>query len=277
MTSMFDRSKQDDRDFERNLIESARQDPLPGDVQGAWAKFTGAMGLVTLGVESGSHLPTVQSPSGAGASRLVLDGMVRRAVRGRAMKWLLVGAMGGSATTALIAYKQSGTEHRPRTPTTETAAPMPVAAVLQTVQNPAHEASPPPVLVKPAPVVAKPLHHGRHGWHGRQGSIEQHEAAPAATIATNVVPSPLAAEVAMLDAARNASRAGAYAEAVRIVDRYHRDFPGGALAPDAEVVAIEALAEMDKRNEVARRATRFLSQYPADPHSNRVKRLSAER
>jgi outer membrane protein assembly factor BamD (BamD/ComL family) len=58
---------------------------------------------------------------------------------------------------------------------------------------------------------------------------------------------------------------------------YHRDFPSGTLAPDAEVVAIEALVDMKDRTTMARRAARFLALYPTDPHANRVKRLAAKR
>ncbi|MBN2196042.1 MAG: outer membrane protein assembly factor BamD [Polyangiaceae bacterium] len=87
-------------------------------------------------------------------------------------------------------------------------------------------------------------------------------------------PSTLGAEVARLDEARTASRAGDHGEAIRIVEDYRREFPNGALAPDAEVVALEALAKLGERAEVARRAARFLARYPNDPHAGRAKRLA---
>jgi len=63
----------------------------------------------------------------------------------------------------------------------------------------------------------------------------------------------LAREVAALDAARTALAVGANASALRQIERYHRDFPAGELAADADVVAIEALAA-DGDQAAARRA-----------------------
>jgi outer membrane protein assembly factor BamD (BamD/ComL family) len=86
--------------------------------------------------------------------------------------------------------------------------------------------------------------------------------------------STLAAEVARIDAARSASANGKHDEAIRLIERFHRDFPEGALAPDADVVALEAAAAKHDRAEVERRAARFLSQYPGDPHAARVQGLA---
>jgi TolA-binding protein len=86
--------------------------------------------------------------------------------------------------------------------------------------------------------------------------------------------SPLAAEVARIDAARTSNAVGDYDGTVQLVERYHRDFPSGALAPDADVVALEAVAAKRDRAETARRAALFLSRYPGDPHAARVKWLA---
>jgi TolA-binding protein len=80
--------------------------------------------------------------------------------------------------------------------------------------------------------------------------------------------------VSRIDAARSANASGAYDEAIWLIARYHRDFPDGALAPDAEVVALEAVAAKRDRPETARRAALFLSRYPDDPHAARVKWLA---
>jgi outer membrane protein assembly factor BamD (BamD/ComL family) len=86
----------------------------------------------------------------------------------------------------------------------------------------------------------------------------------------------LAAEVAALDAVRAAMTARDAHEALVLVETYHRNFPEGQLAPDAEMLAIEALETQGERAEMARRASRFLNQYPNDPHAPRV-RLLADR
>ncbi len=60
---------------------------------------------------------------------------------------------------------------------------------------------------------------------------------------------------------------------MRLIASYNDDFPSGALAPDADVVALEAAAAKHDRPEVARRALRFLMRYPSDPHAARVEAI----
>jgi outer membrane protein assembly factor BamD (BamD/ComL family) len=86
--------------------------------------------------------------------------------------------------------------------------------------------------------------------------------------------STLAAEVALLDAVRAKIAAAAYDEALRGVEQFHRSFPAGELAPDADVLALEALAQKGDHSELDRRAARFLARYPADPHAARVRGLT---
>ena len=86
--------------------------------------------------------------------------------------------------------------------------------------------------------------------------------------------SALAAEVARLDTARTSNAVGDYDGTVQLIERYHRDFPDGALAPDADVVALEAVAAKRDQAETARRAALFLSRYPGDPHAARVRWLA---
>jgi hypothetical protein len=69
---------------------------------------------------------------------------------------------------------------------------------------------------------------------------------------------------------------GDHDQAMRLVEHYHHDFPEGLLAPDADVVALEAAVSKRDDTEVARRAALFLARYPHDPHAARVRRLSTE-
>ena len=84
----------------------------------------------------------------------------------------------------------------------------------------------------------------------------------------------LAEQVSRIDTARVAITSGDYDEAMRLIARYHDDFPDGALAPDADVVGLDAAAAKDDRAEVARRARSFLARYPNDPHTARVEWLA---
>ena len=80
-------------------------------------------------------------------------------------------------------------------------------------------------------------------------------------------------EVLAIDYESKDNASGAFAEALRLADRYRVDFPDGELSPEAEVVAIEALVAEHARQAASARAARFLARYPGDPHAARVKWL----
>jgi hypothetical protein len=86
--------------------------------------------------------------------------------------------------------------------------------------------------------------------------------------------STLGAQVSLLDAARTALAAGAFTQTLALTDRYQREFPQGEPGPDAEVVALEALAAEGDGEALTERAARFLARYPTDPHAARVKSLA---
>ncbi len=69
--------------------------------------------------------------------------------------------------------------------------------------------------------------------------------------------SALAAEVLALDAARAAALRGESDEALRLIARYHADFPNGSLSADADAVAIETLSAAGRSSAAARLAAQF--------------------
>lgn len=233
-----------DTAFERRLLESARGDAQPQDVEQAWALFASGLGAVLpeQGVFPG-RLPTHVATGGAAGG----------ASAASAMKWLLVGAIAGSGLTgALLMGRRLPSVARPAVE--RIAGPVPRAA----------EVAPLPVLPPRPPAERKaprPLSH--HLVHA--SASVPHAATPT---------SALAAEVSRIDTARVAIASGDYDEAMGLIARYHDDFPGGALAPDADVVALEAAAAKHDRTEVARRAASFLARYPNDPHTARVEWLA---
>ncbi len=83
----------------------------------------------------------------------------------------------------------------------------------------------------------------------------------------------LAEEVERLDAARTALAIGDFNAVSRELLRYQSDFPRGALAREAELVAISASHDQGDRAETSRRARAFLERYPRDVHAARVKEL----
>jgi outer membrane protein assembly factor BamD (BamD/ComL family) len=81
--------------------------------------------------------------------------------------------------------------------------------------------------------------------------------------------------VKQIDAARRALEQGGLTEALRLLAHYRRSYPRGALLPEAEIVAIEALARQGATQSAQARAEAFLRRSPADPHAPRVRRWLA--
>jgi len=245
-------SNQSDLEFERALLEAGRADELPhADTPRAWARFA-AESAVTMAA----------LPARLGAAPIARAAAAARAARGGAAKWLVAGVLGGSVVTAgLMEWRHPGA---------------PALAPAAVVSSPpaARQGEPPPPVdrariaapeLKETDAIA-PLGSTAPGTRAR-AAARRREAGAAD------LPSTLGAEVAALDAAREAAAAGDPDEALRLVDRYRYDFPAGELAADAEVVAIEALVAKGDHAEATRRAERFLARAPHDPHAAEVRRL----
>jgi TolA-binding protein len=84
----------------------------------------------------------------------------------------------------------------------------------------------------------------------------------------------IAAEIALLDAARTAQRSGSHARALSLLDQYATEFPAGGLAAEAEVLRIDVLAARGDRAIAAERARRFLQRHPNSPHAERLRRIA---
>jgi hypothetical protein len=255
--SEFEPTGQSERDFERSLLDSARHDVTPRNVQTAWADFAGAMGLATASVETGSGLFRVETTRAHATSSFDVVG-------GKIAAWVLLGALGGSALTAAFLLERrepSVAVQANQWPVLTT--PMSIAVGINAL--PSVPDAPEPANASSVPVSTR-----------RIASRANADAFDPAEVPSRPPTSTLAAEVKRLDTARIACRAGAYDEALRLVESYHREFPRGVLGPDAEVVALEALVEKREANEVAQRAAAFLAQYPSDPHAAKVRRWAEQ-
>ncbi len=237
--SSFDQFAHDeDERFERRLLDSARSDELPTDVAAAWAKLgAGLLAASTL---------TAGSTGAAVSARLG---------RFAAVRWLVIGFIAGSALTALVGgrlVRSQSAAHNDEAPSASSApsAFVVVAPAREVVlRAPDRETSVPPRVSERAP----------------QKISESARA--------NAPHFSLGAQVALLDAARAALAAGDAARVLELTAHYEHEFPRGQLAPDAEVVALEALAQRGATSELAARAARFLARYPGDPHTARVQAL----
>jgi TolA-binding protein len=100
--------------------------------------------------------------------------------------------------------------------------------------------------------------------------------APGATAPSASAPgrAGIAAEIALLDAARTAQTSGNHARALSLLDQYATEFPAGGLAAEAEVLRIDVLAARGDRAVAAERARRFLQRHPNSPHAERLRRIA---
>jgi len=246
-------------EFERCLLASARSDgPSLGEAERAWLAFEADAGaLATL--SPGTGVRRVAMPRTAPSAPRPWSA----AARAQALKWWLIGAVGGGSLLAL--WDSLGSSPVPP--------PLPVAVAW--VARAPEPLAPieTPIGAEPAPEAAAPT----------QGRATRHVPASPAGRRTELLPvrggmapeSQLAREVAALDAARAALAIGANAQALRQIEAYHREFPGGALEADADVVAIEALAAQDDQLALARAVQRFFRLRPRDPHVARIRELEA--
>jgi TolA-binding protein len=177
------------------------------------------------------------------------------------VKWLLIGSIGGSVLTAGVLAVRGGEGPQ------RTLAPIeaPRHSSPATGGHPDERRADPP-LAAPATAAKRPPR--KTSPHEVVSQQPRREAGPPR--------SGLAAEVSRLDAARVAIARGAYDDALRLIAGFHEDFPGGALAAEADVVALEALAGKGDHAEVARRTQSFLTKHPNDPHAARVRWLAAQ-
>lgn len=251
-----------DVEFERALRHSARRDAPAADATArAWSRFA-------LRLATSAKLESPESVAASPAARPV--SRFRNAVA--TAKWVVLGAIGGSAVTFALVGRHAGPPARAispglpsslRDPSADApgeAAPSPREALPP--QPGASAASVPSVLPSPGPALAR-----------RAPPLPN---VPRRGLAAPLEASTLAAEVAALDAARSALDAGAPDDALALLHRYLLDFPKGKLVPEAEVLAIEACAEKGDRLRVTREATRFLERYPNAPQRTRVEQLRRE-
>jgi len=257
--------------FERALLESARDDAAaPGpDVDAAWQRF--AASLNALGAST-SESDGAASALQTGAPELPALAQARRL---HAAKWTLIGAAFGSALTVLTVLALRGDRlTAPATP----AAVQPGAVHVSPARSeptdatsaaaqPATSAGP-PAQSQLAPAAAPPAGASAAALPTRVPAVTNRARAANAESA-------LRAQVALLDAARKHAAAGDHRAALRVVERFEREFPHGQLAPDAQVVAIQALAAQGDRDQLTIRAARFLAAHPLDPHAAQVRHLSA--
>ncbi|MFO0566242.1 MAG: hypothetical protein U0263_11305 [Polyangiaceae bacterium] len=237
--------------FERELLDSWKSEQPSSAARRRALALAGAGALATLGAASTAEAAT---PAVAKASLFALAG-----------KWLGVGAaLGLVASAASYAVfepsrgevPRNGAEASPsETPRRATATPPPELTASAFV--------PPETRPPPAPV-------------GPTAQRAERATSPATEDVTPAEParSSLGAQIAELDRARNALRGGSPARALELVADYQKKYPSGALAQDAEVLRIDALDRLGRRDEATQGAKRFTEAHPESAHAERLRQLS---
>lgn len=239
-----------DAAFERSLLASAKLDaPADGGAKLAMTRFAlAAAAMAAIGAES-----SVASASGP--------------VRSVA-KWLALGAfVGGAVVAAYLEGARHGPAAAPQAGRlSSVAAPSPnVTTATPTETNAREQPRPLPPTTPSKVSAARERAVATRGSAGR--TARTLPTAPASASSS------LREEVARLDAARTALAIGDFNAVSQTLERYRMDFPKGALAREADLVGINALAEQGDSAEAWRLARRFLSRYPHDVHAARVKQL----
>jgi outer membrane protein assembly factor BamD (BamD/ComL family) len=83
-----------------------------------------------------------------------------------------------------------------------------------------------------------------------------------------------AAETKLLERAQIALRSQP-AEALVLCNDHVRRFPAGTLTQEREVIAVEALVKLGRRDEARSRADRFEARFPGSSHTRRLEILLA--
>jgi hypothetical protein len=78
-------------------------------------------------------------------------------------------------------------------------------------------------------------------------------------------------EAALLERAR-AALATDPALSLSLVRRHRAEFPSGVLRQEREVIGIEALRRLDRRDEASRKAEEFRQKFPDSAHGRSVER-----
>jgi hypothetical protein len=170
---------------------------------------------------------------------------------GLVVKWIGIGAVVGLAAAGTVKVGKlavSRSEPPPRPPAIAPAIERPpnLPAAFASVTAPAREPRPPPSVDRPP---------------------------PAPTAAFGRADDTLDREVSLLDTARSALAGGDAAAALRALDRRDREFPRGALGPEALVIRVQAQLARGNRAGAEAAARGFLAKNPGSAQARTLRTI----
>jgi hypothetical protein len=199
-------------------------------------------------------LAAIAAGSAASLTSQAADAASKTGAKSAALKWGLLGAAALAIPAALLLLQGSDAAVPQRTaPAAPAKAP---AAPAQAARAPA-EADPAPLAIDDLPALQ--------------------DAPPAAGAAPNKTQGSLAEEVAQLQKAKLALKAGNAEQALAELDTYAQRFPRPMLGAEATVVRIEALNASGDSARAKSLAEGFLSKNPNSPYGARLRNLTGAR
>ncbi|HEY7373605.1 MAG TPA: hypothetical protein VIF57_15700 [Polyangia bacterium] len=162
---------------------------------------------------------------------------------------VLAAAVAAGVVGVSLASRHAGGGAADRAPQTQTAAQAPGIVAARV------EEAPPPADTEPARVE-------------KRAEKVHRRATPPAPAAD------LRDQIALIDAARTAVKAGATDRALALLRRYEANYAGGAFRPEALALRIEALDAGGHGAEARALARDFLARYPQSPVADRVARIA---
>jgi hypothetical protein len=290
--------------LERELLEAGRDDLVPDAArERIWAGVAGGLGVALAGSTGTAVASGATGAAAAGATAAPGAATVVAVKVGfGALKYWGLGLLGGALLVGGAAYTLDSSpapavvasSSPPRL-----AARAPASAVVPTPAEPPLEVTEPPSEVtEPPSEVTQPqqpqtaaarLPGAKSGTRSLPAPPREPVAEPPPQPAPSVSPGPsiaavvppappalaLKREVELLDGARRALRVGDSEQAERALREHAREFGGGVLGPEAEVLRMEVLLKRGDRAGAAAAARSFLARVPKSPHAGRVRALLA--
>jgi hypothetical protein len=229
---------------ERLLLASAELDRPPPDSVTRTLRAAGAASAVATGLLAAQGASASLAGKVGGSFALV--------------KWLVLASCLGAGAFGVATWHKSRVAHSAAV--SVVSAPAPRAAALPAVPIPAASLEPIAAVAESAVPASAEL------------------VAPARSASVRAAPSAsagqpdLTRDIAALDQARQALRAGHAADALAALDRYDAEFgKSGALRVEASVLRIEATARVGNLSRARALARSFLAHNPKSPYATRVK------
>jgi TolA-binding protein len=253
-------SADDATEFERRLLDAARDDRIPSELQ---LRMAGALMAPPLTASGNAAASGVREKVGEWTAGNSAAPKVGALLSSKAGLW-------GSLVVAALAAGAGFSALRPAAPAAVTNVAVPSPTALDDSPPPVSESSTPAAgLPAPLPVSSSSRTKTRSTTTMRAVATRE------PVRMSERVSEPIRGELELLDRAREALRNGAGERARTLLDQYAQRFAHGALAPEAEVLRIEALMRSGEPERAEQLSQRFLRNHPAHPLAGQVATLVA--